>query len=128
MGRRGLQTLLTAFGVVAVTFGALSVLMGGAFVLNVDSVPPSLDSEHRFFAAWYVVAGALVLRSVRRVESETTIVRAVCAGLFLGGCGRILSLITVGAPHLNYVVLMVLELVLPVVIVPWQAAVARRAG
>jgi hypothetical protein len=49
--------------------------------------------------------------------------------LFAGGCVRLLSILTVGAPHAVYLWLMGGELVLPLVMVAWQAAVAgRRSG
>jgi len=104
------------------------VLIGGDSVLNHGDVSADVDSELRFYAAWYVVAGALLLRAVRRIESEALIVRAVGAAFFIAGSARLLSLVTVGTPHAFALVLMVLEFVIPVVIVPWQAAVARPAS
>ncbi len=126
MSRRGLQLLLTVLGLVAVTFGTLSALLGAVSVEGVVEAPASLDSELRYYAVWYVMAGVLVLRTVRRVEAETTLLRIVCAALFAGGAVRLLSIASVGTPHAAYLWLMGLELGLPVVIVPWQAAVARR--
>ena len=128
MGRRGLQVILAIIGVVAVTAGGLTVLLGADSLIGAGAASPTIDSELRFYAAWYVIAGALLLRSVRRVESEAVIIRAVCAGLFLGGSGRLVSLIAVGTPHPVAMVLMGLEFAIPLVIVPWQAAVARRTS
>lgn len=125
MARRGLQVVLTILGIVAVTAGGATVLTGGDSVLNRGDVSAGVDSELRFYAAWYVVAGALLLRAVGRVESDGLVVRAVGAAFFLAGSARLLSLATVGRPHAFALVLMVIEFVIPVVIVPWQAAVAR---
>jgi hypothetical protein len=107
--------------------GGQTVLAGGDSVLDHGDVSAGVDSELRFYAAWYVVAGALLLRSVPRVETEALIVRAFGAAFFLAGSARLLSLVTVGRPHAFALVLMVLEFVIPVVIVPWQAAVARSS-
>ncbi len=120
--------VVTVLGIVAVAAGAHTVLIGGDSVLNHGDVSAGVDSELRFYAAWYVVAGALLLRAVRRIESEALIVRAVGAAFFIAGSARLLSLVTVGTPHAFALVLMVLEFVIPVVIVPWQAAVARSAS
>jgi hypothetical protein len=128
VARRGLQVVLTIVGIVAVAAGGHTVVTGGDSVLNHGDVSAGVDSELRFYAAWYVVAGVLVLRAVRRVESEALVVRAVGAAFFLAGSARLLSLVTVGRPHPFALALMVLEFVIPVVIVPWQAAVARSAG
>jgi hypothetical protein len=128
MSRRGLQLLLTMLGLGAVTFGALTAVLGAVSVEDVVTAPASLDSELRYYAVWYVAAGVLVLRAVRRVEAERTLIRIVFAALFAGGSVRLLSIAAVGTPHAVYLWLMGAELALPLVIVPWQAAVARRAG
>ena len=125
---RGLRVVWTILGVVALVFGMLTVLTGGALVPGVGDLPASIDSELRFYAAWYVGAGLLVLRTVRRIESEGRTVRAVCAILLLAAFGRVLSIASVGRPHPLYVALMVLEFAIPVLVLPWQAAVARRAS
>ncbi len=123
---RGLRILWTILGVVAVVFGSLTVLTGGALIPGVGDLPASVDSELRFYGAWYVGAGVVVLRSVRHIESEGRLVRMVCAILVLAALGRVLSMAFVGRPHTLYVVLMVIEFAIPVVVLPWQAAAARR--
>jgi hypothetical protein len=80
----------------------------------------------RFYAAWYVAAGVLLLRTVPRVDSKGPTIRAICAVLFLAACARVISLVVVGAPHPVFLVLMVIEFTIPAVVVPWQAAVGRR--
>ena len=125
--RRGLQVVMTIIGVVAVTAGAFSVIAGVRSVAGAADATASVDSELRFYAAWYVVAGVLAFRAARRVEAEATIVRLIAAGFFLAGCGRVVSLVAVGRPHAVALVLMVIELALPFVLIPWQATVARRA-
>ena len=86
---------------------------------------PSVDSELRFFGAWYAVAGVLLIRAASRLESDRFVIRALFAALFAAGCGRVLGLLTAGRPHTIFLVLMVLELVIPVVMLPWHAAVIR---
>jgi hypothetical protein len=119
--------LWTILGVVAVVFGSLTVLTVGALIPGVGDFPASVDSELRFYGAWYAGAGVVVLRSVRHIESEGRLVRAVCATLVLAALGRVLSIVSVGRPHTLFVVLMVIEFAIPIVVLPWQAAVARRA-
>jgi hypothetical protein len=126
VSRRGLQATLTILGVTAVTFGALTVLTGAAGVVAGGPVSASVDSEMRFYAAWYLAAGVLLLRTVARVESEGATIRAICAVLFLAACARVVSLLAVGAPHPIFLVLMAIEFAIPAVVVPWQAAVASR--
>ena len=124
---RGLRILLTIVSVVMLVAGSLTVVLGASSVLGTDDVTAEVDSEMRFYAVWYVVAGAFLLRATRRIESETWTIRLIAAAFFIAGCSRILSWVAVGRPHLSQLILMVIELVLPLVVIPWQASVARRA-
>lgn len=127
MARRGLQVVLAVLGTAAVVFGAQTVLTGGVLVPGGGRVTPSIDSELRFYAAWYVGAGILLLRAIPRVERESTTIRGISAIFFLAATARLLSILTVGRPHAVFVALMVTEFAIPVVLLPWQTAVARRA-
>lgn len=126
MARRGFQAVVALLATVAVVAGGLTVLTGGALVLDAGEVSPSLDSELRFYAAWYLGVGVLLFWTVPRVESAGTVFRAVCALLLVAAGGRIVSVLVKGPPHPFYAVLLVLELGLPILLVPWQSAVARR--
>src|SRR5688572_21994742 len=118
---RGLRILLMILGVVAVAAGLWGVVTGGDGVLDHGEFSNEVDSEFRFFAAWYVAGGVFAFRAARQPADETVTIRILFGALFLAGCGRALALVTVGAPHPSQVMLMVTELVLPVVVIPWQA-------
>ena len=123
--RRGLTIFLAVLGSVMVVAGAAGLLLGVGTVVGASPVNPNVDSEIRFFSAWYTVAGALLLRSLGRIEGATDVVLMVGAGFFLAGCARGLSWLVVGRPHGLQLLLMAIELVLPWVIVPWQRSVSR---
>jgi hypothetical protein len=128
MSRRALQATLVVLGTIALAFGTLTVITGAGGVLTDGTASANVDSELRFYAAWYVAAGILLLRAARRVDTDGFTIRVICAGFLVAACGRALSLITVGEPHLFYLALMVVEFAIPAVVVPWQAAVSRRAA
>jgi hypothetical protein len=46
--------------------------------------------------------------------------------LLLAAAGRVISWVAVGPPHPLYQGLLVIELGLPLLLVPWQSALARR--
>jgi hypothetical protein len=125
-GERGLRILLTAMGSVMLVVGTATVLLGASSVLSAGDFTAAIDSEMRFYAVWYVVAGAVLLRASRNVGVETWTIRLIAGAFFAAGCSRIVSWIVVGRPHTSQLVLMVIELILPFVVIPWQAAVARR--
>lgn len=127
MSARGLRAALTVLGVVALMFGSLSVVMGAAIVPGSDEAAASVDSELRFYAAWYAAAGVVLLRTARRAETEGSTIRFIAGVFFIAGCARVMSLIVVGKPHLLFVFLMAAELLIPALVVPWQASVVRRS-
>ena len=110
-----------------VVAGLQTMFFGADPILGIRHPSPSVDSEMRFYATWYAAAGAVLLWTIPRVQSQTVVVRVVGLAFFAAGCMRLLSLIVVGRPHTFALVLMVVEWVVPLVIVPWQAAVARAA-
>lgn len=126
MGARALRMTLRFLGGSAVFFGGLTVVAGVDSIIGAGEASATLDSELRYYSAWYVAAGVFLIRAARRVESERVTIRILMATLFVGGLSRAVSMIVVGIPHPVSVTLMVLELSIPLVIVPWQAAVARR--
>lgn len=103
------------------------MVMGLSSVTGDVVVTPDADSEMRFYAVWYVVAGVLLLRSLSDVAGAGTMVRSVGMGFFAAGCARAVSWIAVGRPGSLAVTLMAIELILPAVIIPWRAAVAEPA-
>lgn len=82
----------------------------------------------RFYAVWYVGAGVVLFRSSAKVENARTPISGIALLLLLGGFSRALSWIVVGEPHVAAQVLMVIELTLPFLIVPWHRAVARATS
>lgn len=125
--RRGLQLTLRALGTVAVAAGTRGVVRGASEVPNPGAVSANVDSEYRFYAAWYPVFGVLLLRAARAPEREAVLIRACGAGSLLAATGRLLSVREHGTPHPSQRLLLGLELLIPAVIVPWQARVAGAA-
>lgn len=123
--RRGLQLFLTILGCVALVAGAATVLFGVDSVVGAEHVSGTVDSEMRLYVVWYAAAGLLLIRSVPRLETEKRIISTTAILFFLAGASRALSWVMVGRPHTLAVVLMIVELSLPFVILPWQAVIAR---
>lgn len=124
--RRALQVFLGLLGAVAIAAGLLVVLGGAATVLDANAASASLDSELRFFAAWYVVAGVLILRAAPAPQAHRGLILAVSAALALAATGRVLSWLALGRPSDLAVALLVIEYLIALGLPLWQAA-ARRA-
>jgi hypothetical protein len=125
---RPLQGLLRLIGLVAIGFGTFSVVSGAAGVIGEKEASPGVDSELRFYAIWYVIAGLLALRSARSPVSHAWEIRLLAAGFLGGAAGRALSLAAHGRPHVVFVILMGVEVVVALLLVRWLAAARRGAS
>lgn len=114
-------------GVVAICAGMFAVLTGTGGQLDGESTNPSVESEFRFFAAFWVAFGVAALRVAPRVDREITASRALAGFLLLGGVARAVGWIAEGQPHALYIVLMCLELVIAVLVLLLLGRVRRPA-
>jgi hypothetical protein len=80
-----------------------------------------VESELRFYSAFYVAYGLLVLRTATRPHPDPTAVRGVAGALLLGALGRAGAWLSVGKPHRFQRGLLAVELVLPPLFVVEQA-------
>lgn len=124
-----LRGVLVGVGVVAVVFGLQGVVQGADEVLGGGGrgrgpTDDSVESEFRFYAAWYAVAGVLALWASRRVGTDESrfVVRLLAGGAALGATGRVIALATIGWPHRLYVALLVVEYAIAVGLLALQAA------
>jgi hypothetical protein len=115
-GRRVARALVGLLGVVAITTGAVVFLGGPEAGTDGSPVPASVDTEFRFFSAFWIGLGVFALRTALRGPVPQGTLAAVTGALFLGGVGRILSLADAGRPHALFLVLMAIELAAPAVL------------
>jgi hypothetical protein len=126
--RTALQALLVALGLVAFVAGLVTVL-GGTDAMPGDSrATPNVESELRFYAAFWAGFGVLSLYAARRPERETFLLRGLALFLFFGGLARIFAWLASDRPDTPFLVLMGLELTLPLLIVWAQARLGRPKG
>jgi len=121
---RGLTRTLYVVGGIPIVAGALTVLLGADSVPSPGEPSANLESELRFYAVWWIGAGLFLIWLAPRVAERTLEVRVFAALLFLAGVSRLLAAFDTDWPSTGQLVLMGLELVLPIVLVSWQARVA----
>ena len=126
--QRALGLALGALGTLAAVAGARGVLRGAREVAGPKPMPSVVDSEYRFYAAWYLLTGVTLLRVAVEPEAAQREVRFVGVGFWTAAAGRILSLQQTGRPSMGQLVLLGAELTLPLLLLPWQARVAHSAA
>lgn len=119
--RRTLQTLLVLL--VAATGGAIVLISLAQVALGLAAIPgagpgnATLDSEHRFYAVFFLAFGLALLWCLRDISGRTRAIQGMMVLFFLGGLTRVLSMLVTGMPHPLFVGLGAIELVLPPLLV-----------
>lgn len=126
---RAFQVLLVLLALFVVSAGAVDALFGTAPLPGDTSVSPEVDSNYRFFCAVFLAVGLLLLWVVPDPLERTRGLALwwVSGTVFLGGLGRILSLIVAGTPAPLLFFLLSMELMAPPVLVFWHRALTRAA-
>jgi hypothetical protein len=124
--KRGLQVFLGVFSLIPVIFALLGFL-AGAGRLSPEGVAVDLDNQYRYFSGMYLVVAFLLWSIIPAIEKHGRTLFLISAAIFIGGLGRIVSYMTMGAPSQDLMVGMGIELVVPVLFVVWQRAVAAKA-
>jgi len=124
--KRGLQIALGVFSLIPVAFAILG-FVAGAGRLSPGGVAIDLDNQYRYFSGMYLVVAFMLWSIIPAIEKHGRTLFLVSAAIFIGGLGRVVSYLTMGAPAQDLVVGMGIELVAPVIFVLWQRTVAAKA-
>jgi len=124
--KRGLQIALGLFSLIPVAFALLG-FVHGAGRLSPDGVTADLDNQYRYFSGMYLVVSFMLWSIIPAIEKHGRTLLMISAAIFIGGLGRVVSYMTLGAPARDLVVGMGIELVVPVVFVLWHRMVAAKA-
>ena len=124
--KRGLQIALGVFSLIPVVFAILG-FVAGAGRLSPDGVTVDLDNQYRYFSGMYLVVAFMIWSIIPAIEKHGRTLLLISAAIFIGGLGRLVSYLTLGAPSQDLVVGMGIELVVPVIFILWQRAVAKAA-
>ena len=129
MGKRLLQITTGLLGLVPLLTGLITMLGVHDPLYSAAGIPalPVLDSNLRFFGGVWLGLGIAILWLVPRIETETVLFRAIWGAIFLGGAGRLLSILLVGTPPIPFVGFTALELIGPPLFIYWQHLVAQAA-
>ncbi len=113
-------------GVIPVATGVLTLMGLGDPIYSGAGLPVNalLDSNLRFFGGLWLALGLSLFVLIPRIERETIFFRAIWMMIFVGGLGRLLSMVLVGAPPLPFIGFTLLEILGAPVFILWQTRVA----
>jgi uncharacterized protein DUF4345 len=113
--RKTLQVLLGVFGVIAIAIALLHVVLGPSSIPGAVPVNATMDSEDRFYATLFLAFGVALLWCIEDVERKSRVVYFLMLTFLAGGLARLISIAAVGRPNSFFIVMTVLELLLPFV-------------
>lgn len=112
-----LKFILYAIALVAAITG-LNVLFGGASAISgaTGGAEATVDNELRFFSVFWIAYGVFSFWVARDIHTQYKFIPAIALAFFIGGLGRLLSMLSVGAPDDILIPAMILEFVIPIAI------------
>ncbi|ABI78159.1 putative membrane protein [Hyphomonas neptunium ATCC 15444] len=122
----GLQIFLGLFSLVPLAFAVLGMANGAAGLDPGGSVAAAVDNQFRYLSGMYVVVTLLLWSIIPEIEKHFRTAAILCAALFIGGIGRVISQMAVGPGASFQVSGMFIELGSPLVLV-WLWFVVKRA-
>src|SRR5262249_36439702 len=128
MSRRVLQIVTGLLGAIPIATGCIG-LLGLRDPLYVRcGMPVSLDSNLRFYSGLWLGLAIAMYSILPSIERQTVLFRAFWGAVFLGGLGRLASIVGVGAPPSPLLSVIGLELIGAPVFIVWQRQVALASA
>src|SRR5262245_9930151 len=97
--RQAFQGFLALFGVIVIAISLAYMAIGPRAIIGSVAVNPTMAGEDRFFAGLLLCFGIALLWCARDVQRKRVYVNLLAAAFFVGGIGRLLSVVLDGAPH-----------------------------
>lgn len=127
MSRKILQIILAMIALLAIITGLAGIITGitNEFY-SVSNVKSNilLDSNLRYFSGLWLGLGLIIFWIIPSIEKQKIIVRLIFVMIFIGGIGRVFSMVNVGSPPTLYKIFTFLEIISPILIF-WQNKIAK---
>lgn len=104
---------------------SLAGVLAGPTAFGAGPFATDVDSHVRYLSGIFLGVGLGFLSCIPRVEAKTGRFRLLTGLVVLGGLGRLLSLLTTGAPSWPHLAGLGLELGVTPLLALWQARLSR---
>lgn len=129
VSERALQIATGILAVVPTVTGVLGMMGLNDPLYALAQLPSdaTLDSNLRFYGGVWLGLGLAAFWVIPDIAHKTAMFRALWLMIFIGGLGRLISLVLLGIPFLPFIGFTVLEIIGAPIFVWWQGRVARQA-
>ena len=127
MSKLTLQIVMGLLGIIPVATGLLGLLGVEDPFYTAAGVPPIvlLDTNLRFYSGVWLGLGLALYWLIPRIERQSVLFRAIWAMIFLGGIGRLLSMMLLASPPIAFIAFTALEIVGAPLFILWQFRVSK---
>ena len=127
MSKLSLQIATGVLGAIPVVTGLIGMSGLGDPLYSAAGVPSNvlLDSNLRFFSGVWLGLGLALYWLIPRIESQTVLFRVIWGMIFLGGVGRVISMLFQGPPPMPFIGFTILEILGAPVFIAWQSRLAK---
>ncbi len=122
----GLQIVLGVFSLIPVAFAAMGLVSGMASADPAAALSAAVDNQYRYLSGVYILVSLLLWYAIPKIERHFTLMALICAALFIGGIGRLLSVMAAGPGLPGQTIGVFIELGSPLLLV-WLWFVVRKA-
>lgn len=122
--RRLLQAAVALLALIPVGAGLSGIWLGPAMVRMADA-GVTADGQFRYLSGLLLAIGLCFWRMVPIIERAGPAARLLTLVVFIGGIGRLVSLIALGVPSLAMLGGLAMELVVTPLLCFWQMRIAR---
>jgi hypothetical protein len=129
MSRRLLQIVNITIALLTIFLATMSIIFGvNSPIYSGTEIPmvSVLDSNLRFFGGLGLGLGLALLWITPSVEKQTILFRILWFCAFLGGIGRIISMIVAGYPPMSMMIFTFIEVPLVPVLIYWQWKISLK--
>ncbi|MGH6696953.1 DUF4345 domain-containing protein [Sphingopyxis sp.] len=122
---RLLFALLYSLGASCAVIALFQIALGLSAIPGAGHASATVDSEHRFYAIFFLGFGIALIWCARSLAARLTQARFLLALFFAGGLARLVSIVQVGPPSDFFLVLTGIELTLPVLMIALMGSAYR---
>lgn len=127
MSKLSLQIATGVLGAIPIVTGLIGMSGLGDPLYAAAGVPSNvlLDSNLRFFSGAWLGLGLAMYWLIPRIEKQTVLFRVIWGMIFLGGVGRVISMLFEGPPPIPFIGFAILEIVGAPVFIAWQSRLVK---
>jgi hypothetical protein len=127
VNKRGLQIAMALLAAIPVLTGIIAMFGLNDPLYASAGIPSNamLDSNLRFFGGIWLGVGLSLYLLIPNIEKQTLLFRVLWGMIFLGGIGRLASMLFLALPPLPFIGFTVLEIVGAPFFIWWQGRLAK---